>query len=204
MIKSRRTLFLVTRKNQKSPIIKAINVTVRKLKLEELNRISPEEFKAKEKIPIVLVLDNIRSLHNVGAAFRTGDAFLIHKIYLCGITGTPPNRELHKSALGAEDTVEWEHTANTAEAITKLKAAGWKIISLEQAEGSVLLQNFKPQKGERYCFVFGNEVFGVEDEVITLSDICLEIPQFGTKHSFNVSVSMGIVLWDYFIKMDLK
>ncbi|HWZ23164.1 MAG TPA: RNA methyltransferase [Cytophagaceae bacterium] len=173
---------------------------IRKLKLEELNRISPEEFKAKEKIPVVLVLDNIRSLHNVGAAFRTGDAFLIRKIYLCGITGTPPNRELHKSALGAEDTVEWEHAANTADAIKKIKSEGWKIVSLEQAEGSVLLQDFKPEKSEHYCFVFGNEVFGVEEEVIALSDTCLEIPQFGTKHSFNVSVSMGIVLWDYFIK----
>jgi 23S rRNA (guanosine2251-2'-O)-methyltransferase len=173
---------------------------MRKLKLEELNRISPEEFKGKEKIPVVLVLDNLRSLHNVGAAFRTGDAFLIHKIYLCGITGTPPNRELHKSALGAEDTVEWEHVGSTVEAIKKLKSEGWKIISLEQAEGSILLQNFSPQENERYGFVFGNEVFGVEDEVIALSDNCLEIPQFGTKHSFNVSVSMGIVLWDYFIK----
>jgi 23S rRNA (guanosine2251-2'-O)-methyltransferase len=173
---------------------------MRKLKLEELNRISPEEFKGKEKIPVVLVLDNIRSLHNVGAAFRTGDAFLIHKIYLCGITGTPPNRELHKSALGAEDTVDWEHIENTVEAVKKLKSEGWKIISLEQAEGSLLLQKFSPKGNEKYCFVFGNEVFGVEDEVINLSDNCLEIPQFGTKHSFNVSVSMGIVLWDYFIK----
>ncbi len=175
---------------------------MRKLKLEELNRISPEEFKSKEKIPVVLVLDNVRSLHNVGAAFRTGDAFLIHKIYLCGITGTPPNRELHKSALGAEDTVEWEHVGTTVEAVNKLKQEGWKIISLEQAEGSVMLQNFKPVKEERYCFVFGNEVFGVEDEVIALSDTCLEIPQFGTKHSFNVSVSMGIVLWDYSSKIN--
>lgn len=176
---------------------------MRKLKLEELNRISSEEFKAKEKIPVVLILDNIRSLHNVGAAFRTGDAFLINKIYLCGITGTPPNRELHKSALGAEDTVEWEHTGSTVDAIKKLKSEGWKIISLEQAEGSTLLQNFNPQKNERYAFVFGNEVFGVEDEVIALSDSCIEIPQSGTKHSFNVSVTMGIVLWDYFVKLKL-
>ncbi len=139
---------------------------MRKLKLEELNRISPEEFKGKEKIPVVLVLDNIRSLHNVGAAFRTGDAFLIHKIFLCGITGTPPNRELHKAALGAEDTVEWEHAATTVQAVKKLKSEGWKIISLEQAEGSVLLQNFLPQANDKYGFVFGNEVFGVEDEVI--------------------------------------
>ena len=176
---------------------------MRKLKLEELNRISPEEFKTKEKIPVVLILDNIRSLHNVGAAFRTGDAFLITKIYLCGITGTPPNRELHKSALGAEDTVEWEHSPNTVDAVKKLKSEGWKILSLEQAEGSTMLQDFSMQKNERYAFVFGNEVFGVEDEVIALSDICLEIPQSGTKHSFNVSVTMGIVLWDYFVKAKL-
>ncbi|HSZ24870.1 MAG TPA: RNA methyltransferase [Cytophagaceae bacterium] len=173
---------------------------MRKLKLEELNRISTVEFKEKTKTPVVLVLDNIRSLHNVGAAFRTGDAFLIHKIYLCGITGTPPNRELHKSALGAEDTVEWEHVANSTEAIKKLQLERWKIISIEQAEGSIPLQHFIPEKSERYCFVFGNEVFGVEDAVIELSDACVEIPQFGTKHSFNVSVSMGIVLWDYFVK----
>ncbi len=173
---------------------------MRKLKLEELNRISQEEFKAKEKTPVILVLDNIRSLHNVGAAFRTGDAFLINKIYLCGITGTPPNRELHKSALGAEDTVVWEHKTTTTEAVKELKAGGWKIVCLEQAEGSTLLHDFIPEKNEKYAFVFGNEVFGVEDEVIALADACLEIPQFGTKHSFNVSVSMGIVLWDYFVK----
>jgi 23S rRNA (guanosine2251-2'-O)-methyltransferase len=173
---------------------------MRKLKLEELNRISTEEFKQKEKTPVVLVLDNIRSLHNVGAAFRTGDAFLIEKIYLCGITGTPPNRELHKSALGAEDTVDWEYAEKTIDVIHQLKSEGCKIASLEQAEGSTLLQDFKPQKNERYAFVFGNEVFGVEEEVIALSEICLEIPQWGTKHSFNVSVSMGIVLWDYMVK----
>lgn len=173
---------------------------MRKLKMEELNRISSEEFKIKDKTPVVLLLDNIRSLHNVGAAFRTSDAFLIHKIYLCGITGTPPNRELHKSALGAEDTVAWEHSNNATETVLQLKSEGWKIISLEQTEGSTLLQDFQPLKNERYCFIFGNEVFGVEDELIKLSDVCVEIPQYGTKHSFNVSVSMGIVLWDYFMK----
>ncbi len=173
---------------------------MQKLKLDELNRISPEEFKKTEKIPVILLLDNIRSLHNVGAAFRTSDAFLLNKIYLCGITGTPPNRELHKSALGAEDTVEWEYVESSVQAVAKIKQEGWKIISIEQAQGSVLLQNFIPLKNERYCFVFGNEVFGVEEEIIHLSDCIVEIPQFGTKHSFNVSVSMGIVLWDYFIK----
>jgi len=173
---------------------------MRKLKLEELNRISAEEFKGKEKVPVVLVLDNIRSLHNVGAAFRTSDAFLISKIYLCGITGTPPNRELHKAALGAEDTVEWEYTAKTIDAIDKLKSEGWKIFCLEQAEGSISLVNFQPVKEEKYVFVFGNEVFGVEDEVIAASQGCIEIPQHGTKHSFNVSVTMGMVLWDFYVK----
>jgi tRNA G18 (ribose-2'-O)-methylase SpoU len=172
----------------------------KKLSLDELNRISVEEFKGKEKKSVVLILDNIRSLHNVGAAFRTGDAFLIHKIFLCGITGTPPNRELHKSALGAEDTVDWEYCEKTIDVVKKLQSDGWKIASLEQVEGSTLLQNFSPKEDEKYAFVFGNEVFGVEDEVIASSDLFLEIPQAGTKHSFNVSVTMGIVLWDYFIK----
>jgi len=174
---------------------------MRKLKLEELNRISVEEFKEKKKIPVVMVLDNIRSLHNVGAAFRTGDAFLLSKIYLCGITGTPPNRELHKAALGAEDSVEWEYSATTLEAISTLKQDGWKILCLEQAEDSLSLEKFMPKEDQKYAFVFGNEVFGVEDEVIAASDGCLEIPQQGTKHSFNVSVTMGIVLWDYFTKI---
>lgn len=174
--------------------------TMAKLKLEELNRVSAEEFKQLQKTPVVLVLDNVRSLHNVGSAFRTADAFLVEKIYLCGITGTPPNREIHKTALGATESVAWEHAASTMELVTKLKAEGWKIISLEQTDQSVLLQNFLPQKGEKLCFVFGNEVFGVEDQVIAQSDICLEIPQFGTKHSLNISVSIGMVIWDYFSK----
>ncbi len=173
---------------------------MRKLKLEELGRISPEEFKIKHKSPVILMLDNVRSLHNVGSAFRTADSFLIEKIFLCGITGTPPNRELHKTALGAEETVVWEYAENTAEAVKKLKAEGWKIVSLEQADRSTLLQNFNPRKTDKYCFVFGNEVFGVEDEVIALSDSCLEIPQFGTKHSLNVSVAIGVLMWDYFVK----
>jgi 23S rRNA (guanosine2251-2'-O)-methyltransferase len=177
---------------------------MRKLQLEELNRISPEEFKVKEKTPVILILDNIRSLHNVGAAFRTSDAFLIEKIFLCGITGTPPNRELHKAALGAEDTVAWQHFPSTTEAIAVLKNEGWKVFAVEQAEDSVPLHTFQPSAKERYAFIFGNEVFGVDDEVMTLVDGSLEIPQYGTKHSFNVSVSMGIVLWDYFTKAQLR
>lgn len=173
-----------------------------KLKLEELNRVSVEEFKKVEKKPVVLVLDNIRSLNNVGSAFRTADAFLIQKIYLCGITGTPPNREIHKTALGATESVEWEHAPSTLELVKKLKSEGYKIISLEQTDNSVLLQNFQPKINEKLCFVFGNEVFGVEEEVIRESDVTLEIPQFGTKHSLNISVSMGMVVWDYFLKIE--
>lgn len=173
---------------------------MRKLKLEELNRVSPEDFKTQTKQPVILFLDNVRSLHNVGAAFRTGDAFAIEKIILCGITGTPPNRELHKSALGAEDTVAWEYVAEGREKMEQLKAEGWTIAAIEQAEGSVSLEKFVPEQGKKYCFIFGNEVFGVEDKLLELSDLCLEIPQQGTKHSLNVSVSMGIVLWDFMIK----
>jgi 23S rRNA (guanosine2251-2'-O)-methyltransferase len=174
---------------------------MKKLKLDELNRLSVEEYKNAEKHPIVLVLDNIRSMHNVGAAFRTGDAFKVEKVYLCGVTARPPHREIHKSALGAEDSVAWEYFAKSSDAIAKLKEKGYVIASVEQAQGSQMLQNFIPDKDKKYAFVFGNEVFGVEDEVIALTDICLEIPQFGTKHSFNVSVTMGIVLWDYASKV---
>lgn len=170
--------------------------------MEELNRMEVGEFKKAEKKPVVFVLDNVRSLHNVGSAFRTADAFLIQKIYLCGITGTPPNREINKTALGATESVEWEYAQKTSEMIDKLKKDSWKIISLEQTDKSIQLQNFLPVKEEKYCFVFGNEVAGVEEEVINASDICLEIPQFGTKHSLNISVAVGIVAWDYFIKLN--
>lgn len=176
---------------------------MRKLKLEELNRITPEEFKEAEKTNVAIILDNIRSLHNVGSAFRTSDAFLIEKIYLCGITGTPPNKEINKTALGATDSVQWEYVKETTEVIQKLKEDGWKIFCLEQTNTSLPLQNFFPQKNTKYAFVFGNEVFGVQEEVIAESDKCIEIPQFGTKHSFNVSVSIGIVLWDFYLKTAL-
>lgn len=170
---------------------------MRKLKNEELNRISIEEYKASDKNPVVLVLDNVRSLNNVGSAFRTSDAFMVQKIYLCGITGTPPHRDIHKTALGATDSVDWEYKKHTLDVVAGLKADGWKILAVEQAEESLSLEKFQPKEGEKYCFVFGNEVFGVEDEVVTASDTCLEIPQFGTKHSLNISVSIGVVLWHY-------
>lgn len=174
---------------------------MRKLKLDELNRLSPEEFEALPKHPLVLVLDNIRSLANVGSAFRTGDAFAVEKVFLCGITGTPPHREIHKSALGAQETVAWEHAPDAAALCSQLKAAGYQILAVEQAEGSTLLQDFTPQEGQKWALVFGNEVDGVSEEVMQLADLALEIPQWGTKHSLNVSVSMGIVLWSLIEKL---
>jgi tRNA G18 (ribose-2'-O)-methylase SpoU len=168
---------------------------MRKLANEELNRLEVDQFKTVKKNPIVLVLDNVRSMNNVGSAFRTGDAFLIEKIYLCGITAQPPHREINKTALGATDTVEWEHFENTLEAVEKLKKDGYQVLSVEQAENSSSLEDFAPKSNEKYAFIFGNEVYGVEQEVVDKSDHCLEIPQFGTKHSLNISVSIGVVLW---------
>jgi 23S rRNA (guanosine2251-2'-O)-methyltransferase len=173
---------------------------MKKLKLDELNRPGLEEYKKLEKKNVVLLLDNVRSLHNVGSAFRTADALLAQKIWLCGITGTPPNRELHKTALGAEESVEWQYAESPVPVILKLKEEGYTIVCLEQTDGSVMLQDFVPDKETKYCFIFGNEVFGIDEKVIEMTDICLEIPQFGTKHSLNVSVSVGMVLWDYFVK----
>jgi 23S rRNA (guanosine2251-2'-O)-methyltransferase len=170
---------------------------IRKLQIEEMNRLSVNEFKNADKFPFVIVLDNIRSLNNVGSFFRTADAFRAEKIFLCGYTPHPPHREITKSALGAELSVDWKKTDTTLEAITTLKNAGYKIIAVEQAAGSTLLQNFSPDSKDKCAFVFGNEVEGVSDEVMTLSDLCLEIPQFGTKHSFNVSVSAGIIFWEF-------
>jgi tRNA G18 (ribose-2'-O)-methylase SpoU len=168
---------------------------MQKLKNEELKRLSEEGFKNARKTPIVIVLDNIRSLHNVGSAFRTADAFLIEKIYLCGVTGCPPNKEIEKTALGATKTVEWMYTKSTIDAIKELKENGYKIISVEQADKSTKLHDLKINTDERIALVFGNEVYGVEQEVVDQSDMVLEIPQLGSKHSFNVSVSIGIVLW---------
>jgi len=173
----------------------------RKLLNEELNRISPEEFKKALKAPLVMVLDNIRSQHNVGSAFRTADAFLAEKIFLCGFTATPPNNEIHKTALGAENTVEWQYFHETTEAIKHLKEHGYQIVSVEQAENAVMLNDFTVSNNMKYAFVFGNEVKGVDQEVVNMSDVCVEIPQSGTKHSFNMSVSVGIVLWDIYLKL---
>lgn len=175
---------------------------MKKLRNEELDRLTVEEFKAKRKQPIVLVLDNIRSMNNVGSAFRTADAFLIEKVYLCGITARPPHREINKTALGATDSVSWSYHEDIQELIKELKEDGYKILSIEQADESIPLQDFLPYKDSKYCLIFGNEVFGVNEEVVAKSDSCLEIPQFGTKHSLNVSVSIGIVLWDFFKKLE--
>ncbi len=169
---------------------------MRKISNEELNRPSLEAFKAQEKIPITLVLDNLRSMHNVGSAFRTADAFAIEAIVLCGITAQPPHREIHKTALGATDSVSWRHENEVTVACEQLKADGYQVWAVEQADESTMLQNFKVEEGAKYALVFGNEVFGVGDEVVALADGCLEIPQFGTKHSLNVSVSTGVVLWE--------
>ena len=174
---------------------------MKKLSMDELNRVSVEEFKEQEKKSICIVLDNVRSLHNVGSAFRTSDAFNIQKIYLCGITGTPPNREINKTALGATESVEWEYFEETSQLISKLKAEGWIICAVEQVENSVSLIDFIPESNQKYCLVFGNEVDGVDIAVIKQSDNVIEIPQYGTKHSLNVSVSLGIVVWDMIAKL---
>lgn len=174
---------------------------MRKLKNEELNRLNVDEFKSAEKNPIILILDNIRSLNNIGSIFRTADAFRVEHIFLCGITAKPPHREIQKTALGATESVEWTYEEYTYKVIEHLKQKAYKIISLEQAEMSVMLNDFIPDISSKYAIVLGNEVKGVDQQVIDLSDYCIEIPQFGTKHSFNVTVSNGIILWDLLQKM---
>lgn len=174
----------------------------RKLKNSELNRKSVSEFKTSEKTPIIIVLDNIRSLNNIGSVFRTADAFLVQKIYLCGITAQPPHREIQKTALGATDAVDWEYVEDTITLSRKLKQEGVHLCSIEQAEDAVMLDAFIPEKGKTYAIVFGNEVKGVQQEVVSESDTVIEIPQFGTKHSLNISVSCGVVVWDLFSKMN--
>ena len=169
----------------------------RKLLNIELGRVSAEEYKELPESGIVIVLDNIRSAHNVGSAFRTADSFKIDKVWLCGICAVPPSAEIHKSALGAEDSVEWEHVDDTMEAVSRLKEEGYTIVSAEQTMDSVMLDTFIPEKGRKYAVVFGNEVAGVSQEVVDASDFSLEIPQYGTKHSLNVSVSMGVILWHF-------
>ncbi len=177
---------------------------MRKLRNHELNRKSIEEFKKTEKLPFVVVLDNVRSLNNIGSVFRTSDAFLIHAVYLCGITACPPNKEIHKTALGATDSVDWKYYEHTADAIKQLKSEGFKIVSIEQAENSISLESFELKRKEKYAFVFGHEVKGVQQDVVTSSDYCVEIPQFGTKHSLNISVSAGVILWEMFRKFEFK
>lgn len=173
----------------------------RKLKNSELDRKSVEDFKKSEKTPLIIVLDNIRSLNNIGSVFRTSDAFLIEKIYLCGITATPPHKDIRKTALGATETVTWEHVEDTLELVKRLQGEKIKILSVEQAEQATMLDKFTPEKDMKYALVFGNEVKGVQQEVVSMSDKVLEIPQFGSKHSLNISVSVGVVTWDLVSKM---
>ena len=167
----------------------------RKLLNIELGRVSADEYKDLPESGIVVVLDNVRSAHNVGSAFRTADSFKIDKVWLCGICAVPPSAEIHKSALGAEDSVAWEHVDDTMEAVRRLKEDGYTIVSAEQTVDSVMLDTFTPESGRKYAVVFGNEVAGVSQDVVDASDFCLEIPQYGTKHSLNVSVSIGVILW---------
>lgn len=175
---------------------------MRKLSLKELNRVSVAEFKIQEKTPIVLVLDNIRSALNVGSAFRTADAFALEKIVLCGITATPPHREILKTAIGASASVEWAYNKEAGQAVADLKAQGYIPIAIEQAQESIALQDFQPEIAAKYALIFGNEVKGVSDEVMERVPICLEVPQFGTKHSLNISVCIGVVVWDLFNKIN--
>ncbi|MCD0490032.1 RNA methyltransferase [Pedobacter sp. MC2016-14] len=176
---------------------------MQKLKLDELNRVSVEEFKQQEKLPLVVILDNVRSMHNVGSVFRTSDGFSIEKIYLCGITAQPPHREIEKTALGATQSIEWLYVENTVDAVTQLRNEGYRILAIEQAKDSNMLHTFVPDPSQKYALIFGNEVNGVSDEVMAVIDECIEIPQFGTKHSFNIVISAGIVLWDFFAKLRL-
>ena len=174
---------------------------MRKLKVTELNRLSTEAFKASEKIPLVVVLDHVRSLNNVGSVFRTSDAFRVEAIYLCGITACPPHAEIHKTALGAEDSVDWLYFKETLTAVDKLKKEGYVVCAVEQAEGSVMLDHLRLDKTRKYAIILGNEVKGVQQEVVDQCDLCVEIPQYGTKHSLNVSVTAGIVTWSYFLQL---
>ena len=168
---------------------------MRKLKNEELDRINVEQFKKSKKLPVIIVLDNIRSLNNIGSIFRTADSFRIEKIHLCGITATPPHREIHKTALGATDSVDWEYFNNTLDSIKVLKQQNYKIVAIEQVDKSISLVNFTTESNQNLALIFGNEIKGISEDVLDYIDTCVDIPQFGTKHSFNVSVSAGIILW---------
>ena len=176
---------------------------MKKLKTSELNRISVADFKQAKKVPLVVVLDNIRSLNNVGSVFRTSDAFLLEKIYLCGITATPPHNDIHKTALGAEESMAWSYHEKTEEVVKQLQADGYTVFAIEQVAGSLMLDKVDLARDKKYAIVMGNEVKGVQQSVIDLCDGCIEIPQFGTKHSLNVSVSAGVVIWELFKKLSL-
>lgn len=178
-------------------------MTNRKKLVTEMGRIDRDAFSKADKLRLVVVLDNVRSLHNVGSVFRTGDAFRVERIMLCGITATPPSAEIHKTALGAEDVVEWQYFASTMDAVAALRSEGFKVFAIEQCEGSVALQDFVAEQGIRYAVVLGNEVKGVQQEVVDVSDGAIEIPQFGTKHSLNVSVTAGMVIWEFAKKLGL-
>ncbi|TNJ41878.1 RNA methyltransferase [Tamlana fucoidanivorans] len=177
---------------------------MRKLKNSELNRLSINAFKDAQKTPLIIILDNIRSLNNIGSVFRTSDAFLIEKIYLCGITAKPPHKDIHKTALGSTETVDWEYVENTLDLVKKLKTEGVHVCAIEQAEQAVMLNDFKIADNTKYALIFGNEVKGVTQDVVSASDTVIEIPQFGTKHSLNISVSCGIIIWDVFSKLTKK
>ena len=174
---------------------------MRKLLNEELGRMDADSFKKARKVPVVVVLDNVRSMNNIGSVFRTSDAFRVESIALCGITATPPNKEIHKTALGATESVEWRYFERTIDALDEYRKNGYLICSVEQAEGSIMLESFPISTMERYVLIFGNEIRGVDQAVVEMSDHCLEIPQYGTKHSLNISVSAGIVLWEFFRKL---
>lgn len=176
---------------------------MQKLKTTDLNRVGIEEFREQDKLPVVVILDNVRSMNNVGSAFRTADGFAIEKIILGGITAQPPHREIEKTAIGATQSVAWEHYDDTLDAIRELRKDGYQIIAIEQAVDSIMLNTFKPETDQKYALIFGNEVNGVSDEVMAEIDKCIEIPQFGTKHSFNIVISAGIVLWDFYAKLRL-
>ncbi|MEO0059199.1 MAG: tRNA ((18)-2-O)-methyltransferase [Bacteroidota bacterium] len=176
---------------------------MRKLANSELDRKSVDEFKTSAKTPLIIILDDIRSLHNIGSVFRTADAFLVEKIYLCGISAIPPNKEINKTALGATETVDWQYSEHVVECITNLKSQNVNVFAIEQTENSIFLQNFEPQKNQKYAIVLGNEVFGVSQDAILACDGVIEIPQLGTKHSLNIAVSAGIVVWDIFKKMTM-
>lgn len=174
---------------------------MRKLLNEELNRLEVEAFKKAEKIPVIIVLDNVRSMNNIGSVFRTSDAFRVESVYLCGITAVPPHKEIHKTALGATESVDWKYFEDTREALAQLRMDGYLVCSVEQAEESILLESFTVEEARKYALVFGHEIRGVDQAIVSLSDHCIEIPQYGTKHSLNISVSAGIVIWEFFRKL---